>query len=796
MAKKSGKKEIKMKLIETFSIFLIILGLIGCSSKKENQQEKFNLPVIAEKIQSPANPKNPKPTADSKRGNQVPETEAFTLPLPKLKLTEEWLKQLQKYNLPNASRGQLISILGILEGKTFIADSNYVVHEIETSLSADYSQYLNTFSGADKKQIDEFFAKNPETVSIPTENPQTIHVFSSYTGPINVSTKNSPNIRKEGFTFLNSSDWNFTSLWEKNDLSLDSSGNTLATYSIPCILRQFSSLVDKKELPKFYLAGVDGRKYYAPDEEINAALLSKQLLNCRELQFKMKIKAPADDFTLNLFIEDRVWNPPASLIIGFDPLDENNLESKDIRELEELNERYLKYLPFNSSKRGHNRILGKISAIQLLLGKYPEALAIINRLTKEIPGKDIEEETANFVYLQKIVALVKLRALKAAILELNKADDKKIPRDYQHYLIKNMLLQLEKQESSAFALANPQNSPLKEKLELLKEISWNEFLSQVVITPLVTEDLHRKIRTPLTAQEMWDTAYRLYIRKQYPQAQSILHAILASKPDDMVVIADRDGKFKAGLEALDMLVNIYRNENNNPEALKYAQRMIDKYCYDQFYTIADGVPIYSGPGGAIGLNYQIDILTNNSERDGGVDYATVFKLAHTLIKKFDGVLMPCYEYCASYEDFVGDFIKNYLERKNATLTEWKKEIKEIVSETKNKPLQANLLLFLGQKCMALGDTPYAIQMYNEVFENYNETYVIPMDGFCFLQIFFIDAFEELAKIYKDKPEVEQLRIKLKTKCKVIRAIMLKDEAYDKSCTEGKYVQYIKNCTKK
>lgn len=735
------------------------------------------------------------------RGNPQSPQEGYTelakyvsVPFPKLKVSDDWLKG-NEIEIPSELHRKTISILGTIDGKTLIATDEDIIYEIPTALKGSCSDYEKRYKPSNKRSLKDFI--KPKPINIPSFESLKLPPFHPFIGGgIGDLVWGS---RTCSFPY-NGIEWGILILqgfdWTKDKLEVGSDGRTMAIFTIPIkrIKNNTSSTIEKLSLD-FYLEGIDGKRYYAKEKP-----KIDKLLPSEEIEIKMEVKAPADDFSLHPFIDDG----KNKLRLG-KPLNwEEDAMKKECmgQEAEYIEENLIKSLKYASTREGYHRILSRVSFLWIRTGRYKEALSLIEESLKY----DIDENIKSFLKFQKIIALIKMHRLSLAVIELSEADDDVIPPYYQDYLIRSCLRQIEKERAMASAKKDPRYGRI---INSFQKESQEEFYLNCLVT-LFIDDIEDEIKNFPPPQNRYDEARELYLQGRCSEAKLLLIDLLRFHSEEKIRLRDWSESFKIGPAALDMLGRIYLKERNVPLAMDCFKKMVELYHDDYFGGPVEGEGRYGGPAGAEGLCCQIWVLTNkfadwwgdSPNYDdfwfGGTkkvdpDYDTAIQLAHTLIKKFDGVVAPCWEFCSNYEEVAADAIKTSLENKNASIEVWSKEIREIIANTKNRALSADLLLTLGEKNIELDNIENAVKIYKEVIDQYSEVYSHGPDED--LRAYSLEAFEELLGIYEKQgksKELQAVRDRMKDTYKRISQLLSEeDEEYRVKELEDRFGKYVK-----
>ncbi|MFC1719443.1 HEAT repeat domain-containing protein, partial [Candidatus Poribacteria bacterium] len=272
------------------------------------------------------------------------------------------------------------------------------------------------------------------------------------------------------------------------------------------------------------------------------------------------------------------------------------------------------------------------------------------------------------------------------------------------------------------------------------------------------EAVQQLIQYFTSLQGQYDEIRRLYLSERYDRAKKLLIRILESAPDGQVSFYQDGNYFKVAPAALDMLGKISLKEENVPAAMSYFRKMVE-YSDDFFLGPTDGDQFYGGPAAAQGMIEQIWVLMNIEQ-----EYDAAMELAYLLIDGYDGVVKPCIEFCGNYEQAAAYSIMECLEKKDAPLAEWETEFRKIINKTRNKYLQANLLLDLGRKNTELDETTHAIQIYREIIQQYPELY-LSSEAEVHLRVYSLEAFRELLDIFKNQKDSEEQMQKVEEEMK-------------------------------
>ena len=347
------------------------------------------------------------------------------VPFPKLKITEEWINRNKEIKLPEESHGKIVSILGTEEGKTLIATDENIVYEINGVLKGDYSEYEERYNNwKNRGWMGHYFKTEP--IELPSFESLALPPFSSFLGTI----KGSGSVL---YTFKYNEQFDAIHLiWENNwntdKLEINPKGTILATYTFPLQIKNRTPLIIYNYSLEFYLEDSKGERYYPkPDKLLPLKFIPiqiEQFLPEQSVHLNLKIKAPADDFSLNPYIDDGQFRRRLSKPIGYYNWEEEALKRTSFP-AKEILRNLIEYLKYTSTKKGYDKILAKISFPLMRIEQYKDALCIVNKLLKE---NTINSK--NFVKLQKNIAFIKLHNLKSAVIELSIADKDIMPISY------------------------------------------------------------------------------------------------------------------------------------------------------------------------------------------------------------------------------------------------------------------------------------------------------------------------------------------------------------------------------
>ena len=719
------------------------------------------------------------------------------IPFPKLKITEGWINRNTEFKLPANLSGKTISILGIINGKTLIANDENIVFEINGILKGDYSFYEERlreyYKGIDIQQLKDIIKAEP--VETPSFESLGLPTFASFVGAIK-STKG-VSVRGAGGSFsyhglknaIRITSW---SNWTKDELETDSMGTTTATFTIPIEVTNITGSAIKNFLLNFYLEGSEGKRYF-PKEKIQI----EQLIPFNELKINVQVKAPADDFSLLPYLEDGEHR------LKLDGPFQINWEEEALKKQSryyltmDIASYLTEWLKFTSTKGGYNRVLSRLSFLYIRKGQYEQSLSILNNLLEE----ETDSSITNFAKFQKIIALIKLHKLKSALIKLGDATSEIMPIYYIDYLARCCLRQIEREEILDSIVGKEKNIPYVEIIKKIRTKIMDDFKANVMITPFIQEDdIKEKVKSLAFVQGQYEELKELYIQEKNNEAKIILFSLIESGPEEIVFYRGRG--FRVGPAGLDILGRIYLRENNVPAAMNCFKKMVDQYCNDYFYGPYTGEAFYGGPAGAQGMVYQLGMLTKvdwsglpNITELEIQDYDKAIQLAHLLIKKFDGVPKPCYEDGSNYEEVAAYYIKTCLEEKNAPLKRWEEEIRKILHNTKNEYLAADLLLTLAKKNTEFGDTTNTIKIYEEVIGKYSELYFTSALTGEF-RVYCLEACQALIELYTNRGNVENELQKVKNKMKnnydEIRQVMTKKgPGYVIEELEKRFGEYVK-----
>ncbi len=305
-------------------------------------------------------------------------------------------------------------------------------------------------------------------------------------------------------------------------------------------------------------------------------------------------------------------------------------------------------------------------------------------------------------------------------------------------------------------------------------------------------EIQQLIQYFTSAQGQYDHARGLYGGQQYDQAKPILQRLVAESPNEIVSLfkyeEPYDTRFKVAPAALDMLGKIHLKEQNIPAAMNVFQSMIE--LGDTFFLGPNGgESLYGGPSEAEGILSQLIILMNKDELRDMIgnqefsitpDYATAIELIHLLIKKYDGIVKVCSEFCPKYEEVAAVNLIFALEKMNSTLETWEREVRKIQTLTKNTALSAHLLLILGKKNAEHSDMAHAIEIYEEVIARYPDSY--RLDEVAGFRVYALEAFEQKLHIYQTQKrtaeKLKQVRSQMRDHYQRIRQMLKGGEGYE------------------
>lgn len=260
-----------------------------------------------------------------------------------------------------------------------------------------------------------------------------------------------------------------------------------------------------------------------------------------------------------------------------------------------------------------------------------------------------------------------------------------------------------------------------------------------------------------------------YLNDNYQKAIPLLLQILNKYPDKIITIRiyALEYKYKAGPGALDMLGRIYLKTGRINEAMSCFDLMYKKYKNDKFIGAFTSLASlnYGGIAGAEALCCEMWILANNfqgyeSSLSGNKpDYEKSIIVARELIENFNGFTRRCYGDCENYEETAADNIVFCLISEKAQTGKIENEIRWIIKNTRNRPLQASLLLELGGICHGKGNDDKALKIFAEVAREYSDTYYFyPADNMA--RFYPLEAFGRMLAILAEKKhmnEIEKLK---------------------------------------
>jgi hypothetical protein len=403
---------------------------------------------------------------------------------------------------------------------------------------------------------------------------------------------------------------------------------------------------------------------------------------------------------------------------------------------------------------GYNKTLSYLSFSCLKHEEYGRALTIIDHIISGNP--DIE--TLDFIRFQRIIALLNLGQLKAALKEIANYDNNKfLSAEYKDYLIRSCLRQVEREDALQEAVNNPANKSYSDRFVELKTIIQDDFKAKTIISLFASKnDAMNKLSA---AQAMYEEAKQHYLNEDYFDAKPLLLELLKTCHDQYV--SSQETTFKAGPAVLDMLGNIHLKEKDAASAMECFKTMVTVYQNDVYVGPEEGAFVYGGPAGAEGLLFQIEILSNNryfTEIDNlHTDYEQAIKLSHELISKYDGQSPIYYEGGPKYEELGAGSIAECLKQLNASSEKWKKEIFQILKETKNDKVCVNLLLTLGNICKQQKDNSTAIDVYSKIINKYGHSYYTNLEALPGFAVPSFEAFKQLSELLKQEGRIGETK---------------------------------------
>jgi len=243
---------------------------------------------------------------------------------------------------------------------------------------------------------------------------------------------------------------------------------------------------------------------------------------------------------------------------------------------------------------------------------------------------------------------------------------------------------------------------------------------------------HRVSDQIIFMNETYAKARDYYLHDNYSKALPLLFDIINKYPDKILTIRvyALQYRYKAGPGALDMIGRIYLKTGKIKEAMECFDQMYKKYPDDNFIGAFTSLATlnYGGIAGAEALCCEMWILSGNFQgyekylAGNKPDYNLSIIISRELIEKYNGVTRRCYGDCENYEETAADNIVFCLLAEKADIRKTEGEIRWTINHTKNRPLQASLLLELGNICHEKKDDNKAIKTFMEVVDKYGDTY--------------------------------------------------------------------------
>ena len=585
----------------------------------------------------------------------VPTGNRIRVPMPRVKITDEYVAEHAGIKIPSYLKGQTLGIVAVSSSSTLAITDNGELIQIAGIITGNESQYESEYEI--KKETWELLKTNP--VKVPPFESLNIPAFRPFFG-----TYKSSGGSGGGFPYPKGSsgiDITGQTAWIKRGIRPGANGVLVSIYTIPIEFFNRTPKDIADFAPYIYLEDRQGHKYYPDPQNPKAVFPVPKLPARKQTTINVLIEAPADDF----YLRPKVETKDHSLYLGI-PVGPYDWESKALDKsygyptAQEIEQKLFECLSYASTKKGYARILANLSFLWLRTGRYDDSLAVIEKLlnTFYVNQPNISEEGL-FIKRQRLVALIKSRQYKAAIAELREVDDKIVPADYREYLMRNCLRQAETEDIIEQAAQNP--GKYASDLTDAKKRSQTLFDAEVIVTPYVADaQLLDRLERLDTLQGQYDEARARYADGQYADAKALLSKLADSPHGSTVTLGGN--VFQVAPAVLDMLGRIYIRENNIPQAMESFKRM-EAFPNDVFYGPVDGEGSYGGPAGAQALAYQMQIYgadqyfyANRAYRD----CRKVLDLAKRMAQNYGSMMKPCWEGCESYGDFAAIVVDHCL----------------------------------------------------------------------------------------------------------------------------------------
>jgi tetratricopeptide (TPR) repeat protein len=691
---------------------------------------------------------------------QISAANYIMVQMPKLKITETWLKENPHAKIPKNLYRQTVSVINLSTDTTLLQTAAGDIISVNCMIEGNYSELESEYNLQGKTYLKNKFRANTATTIF--FDSLRLPAFNSFQGTFPDKGRSG-----QGFPFMgtiNAIEIFTGTNWTKKIKQLGFDGKGTAYFTIPFGLSNHTqkSIVDFK--PHIYLEDRNGNRYYPVPNRPEQYFDAPELQSWVEVQFNIQIEAPADDFFLRPVVET-----DEGRILLSNPFGNYDWESKALEKeysyvtVDEIISKLINCLQYASTKNGYNRLLSRISLIWLKTGRYADALSVIDRLlsSKILDIAEYSAEEIASIKRQHIVALFKTYKFRSALFELSTIEENIIPKDYNDYLIRSCLRQIEieadikraKQKGVEFIVA----------MGRARDYSRTQFDAVVIATPFVEDaKLLERLASMESIQGQYEEAVLRYFEKQYADAKALLMKLAEASNEQTVSL--RDNTFKVVPAALDLIGRIYLNEGDISKAMEYFKRM-EAFPNDIFIGPPYGEGSYGGPAGAEGMCQQIKLLMYPNEwshsEDFKPDYEAAIELAHSLISKYDGVSSLCWEGCSSYNEIGAYYIIECLKIMKAPLSRWETEIRRVIKFTKSDYLSAEILLKLAKKNMESNNMAGANKLYKEVIEKYS--YLSPVDGvYDDFRVYSLDAYlgsMDIAMKQKDLKKYEAIKKK-------------------------------------
>lgn len=677
--------------------------------------------------------------------------------MPKLKITQGWLVEKCSVVIPKDLYGQTVSIIRPSADKTFLLTAAGDIVQVDGKIEGNYCEYESHYDRQGRDSLKNTFLFKPsnirpfQSLNLPPPYP--------FQGPIplNANMGRTSYIIQRGNACVYV-DYNNVQ-WSKKIKHLDLEGNGTAIFTIQITMSNRSKAAFGNLKARIYLQDRYGNKYYPISDKPEQFFDITEFNRGQDFQTVIRVEAPADEFSLCPVIEyDTVRVVHHAYVFGYRDWEQDALNRFEYLDptVETIVPNLINCLKYTSTSNGYDRVLSKISFVWLRLGRYADALSILNTLLNEkmpsVTGQNVPLKS--FLLHQQLYCLIRMHEYESAAHALLSANENEIPKEYCDYLTRNCLRQIEIEADLERAKAKL--AELGIAIDEARNFSRERFDALVFVSPY-SEDTRsmEKLANMKTIQGRYDEAVSRYHSGQFDGAIPLLKNLAGESPREQVTY--ESSSFKVVPAALDLLGRSYWKKGDVPHALACFKQM-EQFPNDTIIGPVYGEGAYGGPAGAEGMHMQIQVLTSShsssTQEDLNSNREAAIAVAHSLINKYRGITFLCWEGCSTYDEIGAYYITECLTEMKAPLARQEEEIRWIAKVSKNDRLSAKELLHLAKRIMVAGDAAGADRIYSEVIEKYSS--LMPSDDpYEDFQVYSLDAYLGLLDIAKKQKDVER-----------------------------------------